>query len=49
MILARVIVEYDFKNVGGEKGLEHRYKNVENGRGTSPDAARQLLFKKVVA
>lgn len=44
MILARSILEYDIKNVDGVEG---RMKNIENGRSSTPDAAKQLMFKKV--
>jgi len=44
MILARCILEYDIKNV---EGVEGRLANLENGRGSTPDATKQLLFKKV--
>jgi cytochrome P450 len=44
MMLARIIVEYDFKNPEGVVG---RYENIERGRGTSPDASKALLFKKL--
>ena len=44
MILARCILEYDIKNV---EGVEGRLANLEKGRGSTPDATKQLLFKKV--
>lgn len=46
MILARLILEYDFKNADG---VTERYPNHEMGRGTSPDPTKALLFKRVAA
>ena len=44
MILARLILEYDIKNV---EGMEGRIPNREIGRTSNPDATKQLLFRKV--
>lgn len=44
MILARIILEYDIKNVDGVTG---RIPNTETGRSSTPDATKQLMFKKV--
>jgi len=44
MILARLILEYDIKNVDGTEG---RIPNQEIGRSSNPDATKQLLFRKV--
>ncbi|KAF2748979.1 ent-kaurene oxidase [Sporormia fimetaria CBS 119925] len=45
MILARTVLEYDFRNADGS---QTRYANVYQGRTASPDAAKQLEFRKVV-
>ncbi|KAF2798515.1 cytochrome P450 monooxygenase-like protein [Melanomma pulvis-pyrius CBS 109.77] len=44
MILARIILEYDIKNVDGVIG---RIPNTETGSSSTPDATKQLMFKKV--
>jgi cytochrome P450 len=44
MILARTILEYDIKNVEGQVG---RIPNMELGKVSSPDATKQLMFRKV--
>ncbi|KAI1170555.1 cytochrome P450 monooxygenase-like protein [Nemania sp. FL0916] len=46
MLLARLILDYDFKN---EDGSMQRYPNIEIGSFTMPDTTRKLLFKKVGA
>ncbi|PSN68834.1 ent-kaurene oxidase [Corynespora cassiicola Philippines] len=44
MMLARLVLDYDFKNVEGEV---ERYPNIETGRSSAPDPRRVLMFKKV--
>ncbi|KAF2712037.1 cytochrome P450 monooxygenase-like protein [Pleomassaria siparia CBS 279.74] len=44
MILARIILEYDIKNAEGQT---ERIPNIESGRGTTPDATKMLMFRKV--
>ncbi|KAF2116783.1 cytochrome P450 monooxygenase-like protein [Lophiotrema nucula] len=46
MILARAILEYEWKN---EDGSMERYPNLEQGRQTAPDPRKLLSFKKVKA
>lgn len=44
MLLAKLVLDYDFKN---EDGSLERYPNIEMGRQSSPDARKQLMFKRV--
>jgi len=44
MIVARVVLEYDIRNVDG---IKERYPNVESGNLSLPDSERELLFRKV--
>ncbi|KAL5448482.1 hypothetical protein PMIN07_001004 [Paraphaeosphaeria minitans] len=44
MILANLILRYDFKN---EDGSKERYAQLDMGRQSSPDARKSLLFKAV--
>ncbi|KAJ4355937.1 uncharacterized protein N0V89_003962 [Didymosphaeria variabile] len=44
MILANLILNYDFKN---EDGSKVRYSQLNMGRQSSPDAKKNLLFKRV--
>ncbi|KAF2199336.1 cytochrome P450 monooxygenase-like protein [Delitschia confertaspora ATCC 74209] len=44
MIVARTVLEYDFRNEGGRK---ERYQNHMIGRSSVPDASKKLLFKKI--
>ncbi|KAL1605327.1 hypothetical protein SLS60_004875 [Paraconiothyrium brasiliense] len=44
MILANLILNYDFKN---EDGSRVRYSQLDMGRQSSPDARKNLLFKRV--
>jgi hypothetical protein len=44
MLLARLLLEYDFKN---EDGSTVRYQQIEVGGFTSPDPSKNLLFRKV--
>ena len=43
MILCRLILEYDFKNLDGSM---ERYPNQEVGRASNPDPTKLLLFRK---
>jgi cytochrome P450 len=44
MILANLILHYDFKN---EDGSKERYAQLDMGKQSSPDARKNLLFRKV--
>ena len=46
MLLARLILEFDFKNADGSK---ERYPNIEIGPLIAPDEHKNLLFKRVKA
>lgn len=43
MLLARLILDYDIKNVDG---ATERYPNTYMGRSISPDATKSLWFRK---
>ena len=44
MLLARLILEFDFKN---EDGSMERYPQINVGKQSGPDASKNLLFKRV--
>lgn len=44
MILARFLLNYDFKN---EDGSKERYAQIELGKQPTPDARKNLLFKRI--
>lgn len=44
MILARLLLDFDFKN---EDGSAVRYAQIDMGSMTTPDASKNLLFKRV--
>jgi cytochrome P450 len=44
MMIVRLILDYDIKNVAGELGM---YPAIEIGRNIIPDPHKMLMFKKL--